>query len=30
VTANPTIFARAVSDSDAYAAQIGDLKLVKD
>ena len=27
VTTNPTIFARAISDSDAYAAQIRDLKL---
>lgn len=30
VTANPAILARAISDSDAYAAQIEDLKLVKD
>ena len=27
VTTNPTIFARAISDSDAYAGQIRDLKL---
>jgi len=27
VTTNPTIFAKAISDSDAYNAQIGDLKL---
>ena len=25
VTANPAIFARAITDSDAYAAQIADL-----
>ena len=27
VTTNPTIFARAISDSDAYAGQIQDLKV---
>src|SRR5205823_15009398 len=27
VTTNPTIFARAISDSDAYTGQIRDLKL---
>jgi transaldolase len=27
VTTNPTIFARAISDSDAYDGQIGDLRL---
>ena len=27
VTTNPTIFARAISDSDAYAGQVRDLKL---
>jgi transaldolase len=27
VTTNPTIFARAITDSDAYASQIGELKL---
>ena len=27
VTTNPTIFAKAISDSDAYAGQIRDLKL---
>ena len=26
VTTNPTIFARAISGSDAYAGQVGDLK----
>jgi transaldolase len=27
VTTNPTIFAKAITDSDAYASQILDLKL---